>query len=97
MPSIIYGGVRYHQTRHAMYCKKCKETVESKENHDFKQCSCGATGVDGGITASNRILGNLSDMEDRRMYRATVDKKKLWLPQTVIEENFDGLKKYKTT
>ena len=30
MPSITYGGVEYIQVRHALYCKKCKETIESK-------------------------------------------------------------------
>ena len=27
-------------------------------------------------------------MEDRSMYRAVIEKKKVWLPQTVIEERF---------
>jgi len=88
MPSIIYGGLRYTQTRHAIYCKKCKETIESKHVHDFKYCSCKAVGIDGGISAGNRILGNLSDMEDRSMYRATIEKKNVWCPQAVIEERF---------
>ena len=88
MPSIIYGGLRYTQTRHAIYCKKCKETIESKHVHDFKYCSCQAVGIDGGISAGNRILGNLSDMEDRSMYCVVIEKKKVWLPQTVIEERF---------
>ena len=88
MPSIIYAGLRYTQTRHAIYCKKCKETIESKHTHDFKYCSCKAVGIDGGISAGNRILGYLSDMEDRSMYRAVIEKKKVWLPQIVIEERF---------
>lgn len=88
MPSIIYAGVRYIQTRHAIQCKKCLETVESKHLHDFKYCSCRAVGVDGGLSAGNRILGNLSDMENRSMYCATVQKKKIWLPESVIKEYF---------
>jgi hypothetical protein len=88
MPSIIYGGVRYTQRRHAIYCKKCLEIVESKHQHDFKYCSCRAVGIDGGVSAGNRILGNLSDMEDRSMYFAIIQKKKIWLPQSVIEEHF---------
>ena len=80
MPSILYGGVRYIQTIHALYCKKCKDTIQSKHPHDFKQCSCGAIGIDGGISAGNRVLGDLSDMESRSMYCATIDKKKVWLP-----------------
>jgi len=86
MPSIVYGGLRYTQVRHAIYCKKCKETIESKYIHDFKYCSCEAVGIDGGISAGNRILGNLRDMEDRSMYCVIIEKKKVWLPQTVIEE-----------
>jgi len=88
MSSIIYGGVRYIQTRHAIYCKKCFDTIESKSIHDFKRCSCGAVGVDGGISAGNHILGNLSDMECRSMYCAVVAGKKIWLPQCAIEKLF---------
>ena len=41
-------------------------------------------GVDGGIEG-NRIIGSLSDMEDRRMYRSEGN---LWLPDEVIKEQF---------
>ena len=88
MPSIIYGGLRYTQTRHAIQCKKCLETIESKDIHDLKECSCGAVGIDGVISAGNRILGDLSDMENRSMYCANVEKKKIWLPPNIIEEHF---------
>ena len=71
-----------------LFVKKCKETIESKYVHDFKLCSCKAVGIDGGISAGNRILGHLSDMEDRSMYCAIVQKKKIWLPPNVIEEHF---------
>jgi hypothetical protein len=82
MPSIIYGGLRYTQTRHAIQCKKCLETIESKHIHDFKYCACGAVGIDGGISSGNRILGNICDIEDRSIYCAIVDKKKIFLPST---------------
>jgi len=88
MPSIVYGGLRYTQSRHAIYCKKCKETIESKHVHDFKMCSCRTVGVDGGTSAGNRILGDLSDMENRSTYCVIVDNKKIWLPQEVMEEHF---------
>jgi len=29
-------------------CNKCKEIIESKHRHDFRQCKCGAIFVDGG-------------------------------------------------
>jgi hypothetical protein len=88
MPSIIYGGVRYIQVRHAIYCKLCKDTIESKDEHNFKWCSCGSIGIDGGIKDGNRILGNMCDIETRSMYHTFLNKKRIWLPQTVIEENF---------
>jgi hypothetical protein len=33
-------------------------------------------------------LGDLSDMENRSTYCAIVDKKKIWLPQSAIEDYF---------
>ena len=97
MPSIVYAGVRYTQTRHAIQCRKCLETIESKYIHDFKYCSCQAVGIDGGISAGNSILGNMSDIEDRSMYCAIVGKTKIWLPQTAIEERFEQLKNPKVS
>jgi hypothetical protein len=93
MPSIVYGGLRYSQVRHAIYCKICSTTIESLSVHDFKFCPCGAVGIDGGISAGNRILGKLSDMEERSMYRTVVNGRKIWLPQSVIEERFAALSK----
>ena len=42
MPSIEYGGVDYVQIRHAVYCKVCKDTIESTHVHDFKFCTSDA-------------------------------------------------------
>jgi hypothetical protein len=78
------------QVRHAVYCKICKDTIESTHVHDFKFCTCGAVGIDGGVLSGNRILGNLSDMECRSMYFATVGTVKMWLPQQVIEDWFNS-------
>ena len=88
MPSIVYNGIRYTQTRHAIQCKKCLETIESKHRNDFKYCSCKAVGIDGGISSGNRIIGNLTDIEYRSMYCTIIDKKKIWLPQSAIDEYF---------
>ncbi len=77
----LYGGVKYTKTRHAVQCKKCLETIESNHIHDFKYCSCGAVGIDGGIFPGNRIIGDIQDIEDRSMYCAIVQNKKIWLPQ----------------
>ena len=78
-----FHGVRYSQTSHAVQCKKCLDTIESKHQDDFKWCSCKAVGIDGGISAGNRILGNLSDIEYKN---AIVEKKKVWLSQLAMEE-----------
>lgn len=34
--------------KNAVQCHDCKETIESKFTHDFVQCSCKGTFVDGG-------------------------------------------------
>ena len=47
MNYILYAGLKYSQIRHAIYCKKCKETIESKHQYDFKFCSCNSVGIDG--------------------------------------------------
>jgi hypothetical protein len=78
--SILYAGVRYALVGHAVYCKKCLETIESKHGQDFKYCACGAVGIDGGLSDGNRILENPSDMEDRSIYCAIIQNKKIWLP-----------------
>jgi len=72
-------------------CKRCLQTIESTHVHDFKFCACGAVGIDGGIDAGNRILGNISDMEDRSLYCAIVQQKRIWLPLAAIEEHFQEI------
>ena len=87
MCSIIYGGLRYMQIRHAIYCKKCFETIESKDIYDLKYCSCKSIGIDGGISSGNRIIGNTSDIENRSMYCAIVQQKRIWLPEFAIHHD----------
>ena len=91
MPSILYNGNRYIQMRHAMYCKKCKQTIQSKSQHDFVQCSCGAVMLDGGIGGGNRVLGYLSDMEDRSVYVYMDGKKKIYLPTEVLQRRLEEM------
>jgi len=88
MPSLIHNGIRYTQTCHAIYCKKCKTTIESTHRHDFKYCPCKAVGVDGGIALGNRVIGNLCDMETRGKYLAVIHKTKLWLPLAIVQHYF---------
>lgn len=87
MKYIVYGAIKYIQARHAIQCKQCLETIESKHGYDFKYCSCKLVGIDGGISDGNRILGNISDIENRSIYYAIVQNKKIYLPQFVIESN----------
>jgi hypothetical protein len=68
------------------------ETIESKHRNDFKNCLCNAVGIDGGISAGNRIIGNLSDIEYRSTYCAIIEKKKIWLSQLAIDEHFSMLR-----
>jgi len=91
MSTIIYGGVKYVQIRHALYCKICNDTIISYDTHDYKLCSCGAIGIDGGIHSGNSLIGSLLDMEDRSMYCAIVNGKRVWLPQDVINNNFKDM------
>jgi hypothetical protein len=92
MPSIVYGGLRYTQIRHVIQCRKCLETIESKDIHDLKYCSCRAVAIDGGISAGNRILGNLLDIDERSIYCANVLNKNFWLPHSVVEAHFQTRK-----
>ena len=55
MPKVI--------SRNAIRCLKCKDVIQSTHSHDFKRCSCGACGVDGGHEYL-RHLGNPSDYEN---------------------------------
>jgi hypothetical protein len=72
---MYHGGLRYNKVRHAIFCKKCKDTIEAKHDSDFKSCICGSIAIDG-----DRILGAKADMEDRSVYCANVLGKKIWLP-----------------
>lgn len=48
--------------RNAIRCKICGDIIESRSTHDFQQCSCGATFVDGGHEYV-RIGGELDNIE----------------------------------
>jgi len=72
----VYGGVKYYKVRHAILCRICNDTIESKEDHDFRTCSCGSVSIDGGL--QGRVIGNY--FEDRSVFCAFVGGKRLWLP-----------------
>lgn len=81
MSTIVYGGVKYTQVRHAIKCKRCEETIESSSDRDYRICLCGAVAIDGGTSPGNRILGDPKDMEARSLYCAFVGNKRIWLPE----------------
>ena len=91
MPSLRYGGVIYYQVRHAIFCKLCRDTIESRHTYDFKMCSCGSVGIDGGIVSGNRVIGDPGNIEPRGMYTAKINGKKYWLPQDIIENRYYSL------
>lgn len=41
--------------KNCIQCKLCGNVIESKSVHDFKICSCGACGVDGGLEYIRRL------------------------------------------
>lgn len=44
-------------------CKKCGDIIESKHQHQFVVCKCGAVAVDGGHSHLSRT-GKREDWED---------------------------------
>lgn len=42
----------------AVQCSICKDIIFSRARHDFRECSCGATFIDGGFSEYYRIGGN---------------------------------------
>jgi len=74
---LVYGGVKYKKVRHAIMCKLCKKTIESSDKnvHDYKLCTCGSVAID-----NDRVIGSITNMEDRSVYCAKVAGKTIWLP-----------------
>lgn len=42
-------------TRNAAQCLHCGDVIESRYGHDFVQCMCGSTFVDGGVGRTDSI------------------------------------------
>ena len=53
------GGVWINAAK----CLKCKDTIRSKNRHDFVTCTCGNISVDGGSWYCKRSVG-LEEYED---------------------------------
>lgn len=45
-------------------CNICKDIIESEWVHDFKMCSCGNCGVDGGKDYCKRIGNNYTELSE---------------------------------
>jgi hypothetical protein len=92
--TLTYRGRKYEQTKHAVYCKKCQDTIESIYHHDFKYCSCKSVGIDGGTLVGNSYVGNPADMELRDEYVTHVNGKIATIPQGFLDSLLlSGLKK----
>lgn len=54
---------RTPKRRNRARCRKCGDVIESKHQHDFVTCKCGAISVDGGDAYFRRV-GDLGDWEE---------------------------------
>lgn len=71
-------------------CKKCKETLFSFYQHDFKSCTCQENFIDGGF-CYNRYIGELkegeikdlmSDIREQFIWGQNYDENNVRLPET---------------
>jgi hypothetical protein len=69
------------------------DTLETNAIHDYKQCSCGSIGIDGGLSMGHRIIGDISKVETRRIYCAYIRNKKVWLPYSIVTDDFKRILK----
>lgn len=56
--------------KNCIQCKLCGDVIESKSVHDFKICSCGACGVDGGL----EYIRRMADSRDSYIEMSIVEK-----------------------
>ena len=54
--------------RNAARCLACLQVVESKHQHDFRTCECGALSVDGGKAYIRRAWSGKAGYEDMIEY-----------------------------
>jgi hypothetical protein len=45
-------------------CNYCKDIIESKYRHDFKECKCKRVSVDGGLDYLKRTFMESNDYEE---------------------------------
>ena len=54
---------KFHILHNRIKCRICGDIIESTTVHDFKMCSCGACGVDGGHDYLRRI-GDMNNWQE---------------------------------
>lgn len=67
---MIGGLSKKKLKRNAIQCRKCGNVIEFKFTRDFKYCSCGSVGVDGGleyvrITGDSENVIEFDEYEDK--------------------------------
>lgn len=83
--SRMHAGIRYTIIKNAYYCKRCAHTIESTHRRDYKECPCGAVGIDGGLDSGATLSGNPADMETRCVYMATVNGQVQYLDEHTLQ------------
>lgn len=58
-------------SKNSIKCKHCGDILVSKSRHDYKMCSCGKCGVDGGLDYLRRsfITSPEDDFEELSEYQ----------------------------
>jgi hypothetical protein len=60
-------------------CKHCGDVIESKYRHDFKKCSCGLVGVDGGTAYLRRCFRHSPEKDFEELSESWDDEIIKWL------------------
>jgi hypothetical protein len=72
---IIEKKLAKKLVRNRVQCKSCMAIIESKHRHDFQQCPCGETYVDGGLDYCRVGFGN-KGYKDMSEYKEISNRKR---------------------
>lgn len=86
MPSFIYEGKRYVLTKAAYQCVLCGTGFETKKNHGFYDCECGAVRLHGGIRVGAIMSGHPKHCRDVSTWRTEGPRPRERLPQEVLDK-----------
>lgn len=73
----------------AVQCKLCKDIIFSRARHDFRECSCGKTFVDGGFEYLR--YGGEAEEEVKKVEVATT-KQELYDDWNLLRDKFGLIK-----